>query len=252
MTAASLREAVKDYKGVRALDRLDLELKPGEVLGLIGPSGSGKTSAVKALVGLIELDSGRAEVFGEAMPSRSALSRVGYMAQSDALFDDLGARENLAYFATLQGMTRSEIARRGDEAFDYMDLASDSKRPVRGFSGGMRKRLSLAIALVHSPGLLVLDEPTVGMDPRLRLRMWERFRSLASAGAAILVTTHVMDEAERCDRLVLLHGGKAIAQGSPEELKRSSGAGSLEGLFLRDGTPAISPLEGAGPREARP
>jgi ABC-2 type transport system ATP-binding protein len=241
MVAASLRDVRKSYGSVKALDGLDLDVADGEVLGLIGPSGAGKTSAAKALVGLLRPDSGQATVFGLAMPSRKALSRVGYMAQSDALFEDLDAWGNLSYFAALQGMGKKEIASRGAEIFGYMDLASDSRRPVRGFSGGMRKRLSLAIALVHAPELLVLDEPTVGMDPRLRLRMWERFRALAADGAAVLVTTHVMDEADRCDRLALVFEGRVIAQGAPDELRRSHNVSSLEELFL-----SARPSEGAG------
>jgi ABC-2 type transport system ATP-binding protein len=139
---------------------------------------------------------------------------------------------NIAYFAALQGLRGAQASRRIDELLALMDLAGDAKRPVRGFSGGMRKRLSLAIALAHSPDLLLLDEPTVGLDPRLRLRMWERFHALASEGAAVLVTTHVMDEAERCDRLVLVFEGKAIASGKPDELRSSRGVSSLEQLFL--------------------
>jgi ABC-2 type transport system ATP-binding protein len=231
--AAALLEGVrKGYGGIVALDGLDLELRSGEVLGLIGPSGSGKTSAARALIGLLRPDSGTVRVFGERMPSRAVLSRVGYMAQADALFEDLDARENLAYFAALQGMPRAEAATRADELIEYTDLAADSRRPVRGFSGGMRKRLSLAIALVHAPDLVVLDEPTVGMDPRLRLRMWERFRELASRGAAVLATTHVMDEAARCDRLCLISGGRAIASGTPAALMAGRGASSLEELFM--------------------
>jgi ABC-2 type transport system ATP-binding protein len=232
MRAASLRELRKSYGPVRALDGLELDVEEGEVLGLIGPSGSGKTSAAKALAGLLKPDRGEARVYGELMPAREALSRVGYMAQSDALFLDLDARANLAYFAALQGMGGRAASARIAELLALMELESDAWRPVRGFSGGMRKRLSLAIALVHAPSLLVLDEPTVGMDPRLRLRMWERFRSLAEGGAAVLVTTHVMDEAERCDRLALIFEGRAIASGRPAELRDSRGVASLEELFL--------------------
>jgi ABC-2 type transport system ATP-binding protein len=229
---ARLRGVKKRFGAITALDGFDLELRRGEVVGLIGPSGAGKTSAAKVLVGLLRPDSGEARVFGVEMPSRGVLSRVGYMAQSDALFDDLSARGNLAYFAALQGMHGKEAKKRADDLLAYIDLSGDADRPVRGFSGGMRKRLSLAIALAHAPELLVLDEPTVGMDPRLRGRMWERFRELAAGGAAVAVTTHVMDEAERCDRLALVFEGRSIASGAPAELRASHGVSSLEDLFL--------------------
>jgi ABC-2 type transport system ATP-binding protein len=246
MVAASLRELRKSYGRVRALDGLDLEVGSGEVLGLIGPSGAGKTSAAKALVGLIKPDSGEARVFGEAMPSREVLSRVGYMAQSDALFEDLDARGNLAYFAALQGMAPPRAAARAAELLELMDLAGDSRRPVRGFSGGMRKRLSLAIALIHRPGLAVLDEPTVGMDPRLRLRFWEEFRRIADGGAAVVATTHVMDEAERCDRLALVFEGRVIASGSPDGLRHDFGVRSLEEIFLAAPGPSVRAAPGGG------
>lgn len=230
--AAELLGVRVRYGPVVALDGLDLEVRRGEVLGLIGPSGSGKSSAVRVLVGLLRPDSGMVRVFGAVLPCRPVLSSVGYMAQSDALFDDLDAWENLRYFAALQGMSPTAATRRSEELLELMELSQDAKRPARGFSGGMRKRLSLGIALLHHPRLLVLDEPTVGMDPRLRLRMWSRFRSLAAGGAAVLVTTHVMDEADRCDRLALVSRGRIIASGTPEELRRGGGVSSLEDLFL--------------------
>ena len=222
----------KRFGKVLALDGLDLEIHAGEILGLIGPSGSGKTSLAKVVVGLLMPDSGKAEVFGETMPSRKVLSRVGYMAQADALYDDLDGLGNLDYFAALQGMSRRDARRRAEVLVDFVGLRGHEKRRVRDYSGGMRKRLSLAVALVHEPELIVLDEPTVGVDPRLRLRFWDEFRRLASDGAAILATTHVMDEAERCDRLALVFEGRVIAKGSPDGIRATFGVRELEEVFL--------------------
>lgn len=154
------------------------------------------------------------------------------MAQADALYDDLDGLGNLCYFAALQGMDRRDAKRRAEVLVDFVGLRGHEKRRVRDYSGGMRKRLSLAVALVHEPELIVLDEPTVGVDPRLRLRFWEEFRRLASDGAAILATTHVMDEAERCDRLALVFEGRVIAEGSPDGIRASFGVKELEEVFL--------------------
>jgi ABC-2 type transport system ATP-binding protein len=222
----------KRFGEVDALAGFALELRKGEILGLIGPSGSGKTSFARALVGLLTPDSGEVRVFGERMPSRKVLGRVGYMAQADALYDDIDGLANLAYFAALQGMGKREARQRAGSLVEFVGLSGHEKRFVREYSGGMRKRLSLAVALIHEPELIVLDEPTVGVDPRLRLRFWDEFRRLSSGGAAILATTHVMDEAERCDRLALVFEGRVIAQGSPEGIRSAYGVKNLEEVFL--------------------
>lgn len=230
---AEARGLCKRFGQVDALAGFDLEVYKGEVLGLIGPSGSGKTSFVRALVGLLAPDSGLVRLFGADMPDRSLLSRVGYMAQADALYGDIDGLANLEYFAALQGMGRQEARSRALALVEFVGLSGHERRFVRDYSGGMKKRLSLAVALMHGPELVVLDEPTVGVDPRLRLRFWDEFRRLASGGTAILATTHVMDEAERCDRLALVFEGRVIARGSPAEIRSEYGVSSLEEVFLK-------------------
>jgi len=214
------------------LENINLEVNRGEIIGLLGPSGSGKTTLVKAIVGMIEPTEGLVTVLGTKMPSLSAVSRIGYMAQSDALYEDLNAYDNILFFASLYGMKGKASRKRADEVLELVLLKADGKKLVKNFSGGMKRRLSLAIALVHNPELLILDEPTVGIDPILRVEFWKEFQRVQETGVTIIITTHVMDEAEHCDRLALIRNGGIIAIGTPEELKTNSGENTMEGAFL--------------------
>jgi ABC-2 type transport system ATP-binding protein len=233
------KEVVVNISGVKqqydklvVLDNINMDVKKGEIIGLLGPSGSGKTTLVKATIGMFEPTSGRINVFGTNVPSLSVVDRIGYMAQSDALYEDLNAYDNLLFFGSLYGLRGIEAKRRAEEVLSLVLLTEHAKRPVRTFSGGMKRRLSLAIALFHRPELLILDEPTVGIDPVLRRQFWNEFTRLRDAGTTLLITTHVMDEAENCDRLVLLRNGKLIAIGTPEELKQNSSGKTIEDAFL--------------------
>lgn len=217
------------------LENISLEVKKGEILGLLGPSGSGKTTLIKAIVGMNAPTEGFVSVLGTKMPSLSAVSKIGYMAQSDALYEDLNAYDNILFFASLYGMKGKIAKRRADEVLDLVLLKDEGKKLIKNFSGGMKRRLSLAIALVHKPEILILDEPTVGIDPVLRIEFWEEFQRLRQGGVTIIITTHVMDEAEHCDRLALIRNGGLIAIGTPEELKKKSGESTVEGAFLHYG-----------------
>ena len=223
------RSLQKSFGTVRAVDDVDLTIAAGEIYGLLGPNGSGKTTLIRLLLGLLRPDGGSVELLGRPMPAKEVLARTGYMTQVSALYADLTVRENLAFFAAMcGGATRGRI----DEALALVELADRAGSLVRTLSGGMRQRASLACALVHQPRLLLLDEPTVGVDPQLRAAFWDYFRGLARDGTTLIVSSHVMDEAERCDRLGLMRQGRLLAEGSAAELRERAGAESLEGAFL--------------------
>jgi ABC-2 type transport system ATP-binding protein len=222
---------VRAFGTLRALDGLDLEVAEGELLGLVGPNGAGKTTFIRVLAGLLRPDAGRVRVLGER-PGVHVAARIGYMTQSPALYEDLPVRDNLAFFGRLFGLSAADARSRATELTALMSLSGKERTPVRELSGGMRQRTNLACAMVHRPRLLLLDEPTVGVDPLLRVRLWDHFRTLNEDGTTVLVTTHVMEEAERCARVVFISDGRAVASGSPTELRGRAGVGSLEDAFL--------------------
>ena len=221
MSALAVRaEGVsKAFGSVRALDGLSLEIPAGQIYGLLGPNGSGKTTLIRSLLGLVEPDSGTVSIHG----------RTGYMTQQAALYDDLSVEENVRFFAEVYGASGADV----DEAMSVVELFDRRRSVVRELSGGMRQRCSLACALVHHPEVLLLDEPTVGVDPQLRVQFWEHFRRLAASGTTIVVSSHVMDEAERTERLGLIRLGKLIAEGTADELRRQAGTERLEDAFLK-------------------
>ena len=226
--AVDVDNVVKSFGSLRALDGITLRVRQGEIYGLLGPNGSGKTTLIRAVVGLVAPDSGTLTVLGRRMPDLNILSSVGYMTQAAALYPDISVEENLRFFAAISGADGNV-----DEVLRVVELEQRRKSVVATLSGGMRQRCSLACALVHRPRLLLLDEPTVGVDPQLRVQFWEHFREMAAAGTTILVSSHVMDEAERCQRLGLIRFGKLLAEGSPNEVRAAAGTNNLEEAFLK-------------------
>lgn len=232
VNAVEARALTKRFGDLVAVDGLDLELPAGRIYGLLGPNGSGKTTLIRCLVGLAKPTSGEARVLGVPMPDRENLARIGYMTQSDGIYVDLSVWENLRFFAALSG-TRAMGAL--TDVLDLVELTSRKNTPSHQLSGGMRRRLSLACALVHRPSILFLDEPTVGIDPALRVQFWRHFRQLAADGATLVVSSHVMDEADRCDELLLMLRGKLLARGSGSDIRQRAGTQDIEDAFLRLG-----------------
>ena len=210
------------------LHGIGFDLSPAQVTGLIGPSGGGKTTLMRVLVGVQRGVTGTVEVLGLPAGSAALRPRIGYLTQAPAVYGDLTVAENLRYFAALLGVTAARV----EEVVDQVDLRPQHDQVVNSLSGGQRARVSLATALLGEPELLVLDAPTVGLDPVLRHDLWQLFHDLAQKGATVLVSSHVMDEASRCDRLLLLRDGLLVADDSPAGLLRSTGAADVEAAFL--------------------
>ena len=215
--------------GVDVLHRISLDVPAGTVTGLLGPSGCGKSTLMRAIVGVQVVASGTVTVLGEPAGSRSLRARVGYVTQAPSVYGDLSVRENLRYFAAVLG-TPSE---RVDAVIATVGLDAFAGRVVGSLSGGQRARVSLATALLNEPPLLVLDEPTVGLDPLLRRDLWETFAGLAEAGTTLLVSSHVMDEADRCSHLLLMREGHILAAETPQALRDATGEDDLGEAFVR-------------------
>ncbi|KAF0845185.1 ABC transporter ATP-binding protein [Nocardia caishijiensis] len=210
------------------LHGLDLRIEPGTITGLLGPSGCGKTTLMRSIVGTQLVESGTVTVLGEAAGSGGLRHRVGYVTQAPSIYADISVRDNVAYYAALYGSGRDDT----ESALAAVGLTDHADQLGDQLSGGQKTRASLACALVGRPELLILDEPTVGLDPVLRVELWQRFRELAAAGTTLLVSSHVMDEAEHCDRLLLMRDGELVAQLSPAELRARTGEQNLEAAFL--------------------
>ena len=215
--------------GSVVLPELSCDIAPGTVTGLLGPSGSGKSTLIRAIVGVQRVAGGSIEVLGRPAGSKELRARVGYMTQAPSVYEDLTVRENLRFFARVLGIGLDAV----DRAIGDVDLQQEADRVVTRLSGGQRARVSLAAALLGRPDALVLDEPTVGLDPVLRRDLWELFHELARRGTTLLVSSHVMDEADRCDCLLLIREGQLLAQSTPGELRAKTGAQELDDAFLR-------------------
>jgi ABC-2 type transport system ATP-binding protein len=228
-TAVEVRDLVVERGKRTVLHGVSCAIAKGAVTGLLGPSGSGKTTLIRAIVGVQIVKSGAVTVLGQRAGSPANRRTVGYVTQSPSVYADLSVRENARYFAALHGLS----AEAADQAIDDVGLKSAAGQLVGDLSGGQRSRASLACALIGAPRLLVLDEPTVGQDPVLRADLWTRFHELARNGTTLLVSSHVMDEAGRCDRLVLIREGVIIGDDTPAAIRRSAGTDDLEEAFLR-------------------
>lgn len=232
MDILKVSNVIKKYSKNVILKNINLTVKEGEIIGLIGPSGSGKTTLIKSIIGMEKIDSGSIQLLNTKIPNLQVLSEIGYMAQLDALYEELTAKENLEFFCRLFKLSKDKIKERIKYTSRLVNLENKLSKKVSEYSGGMKRRLSLAISLIQDPALLILDEPTVGIDPKLRLDIWNELKNLKSQGKTIIITTHVMDEAEKCDKLVLIREGQIIASGSVKELKNTFNVNSIEEIFL--------------------
>ena len=224
----------KEFNSVPAVQGLDLEVRRGEVFGLLGPNGSGKTTTIRMLCGLLLPTSGSASVIGYDVTTEgdAIRRRIGYMSQRFGLYDDLTVTENVRFYATIYGLRGAQREQRMRELFEELELDERAKQLAGTLSGGWKQRLALACATAHRPAMLFLDEPTAGVDPAARRRLWQIIHQLAAAGTTVLVTTHYMDEAERCGRLAFLSRGQLIAVGTTAEIEKAFGQPTIEDVFV--------------------
>ncbi|WP_067902711.1 ABC transporter ATP-binding protein [Nocardia vaccinii] len=227
--AIEVRDLVVHRGRQLILDHVGFTLAPGTVTGLLGPSGSGKTTLLRSIVGVQRIRSGTVRVLGRPAGAAWLRGQVGYVTQQPSVYDDLTVRQNVRYFALIQGTGMAAV----DTVIRDVGLIECADRRVDALSGGQRARASLACALIAQPSVLILDEPTVGLDPVLRRDLWQQFHELASGGTTLLISSHVMDEADRCERLLLLRAGQLLADESPQQLRESTGATQLEDAFVR-------------------
>ena len=233
-TAVSITDLSVTLGGsFRALNKVNLELPAGKTIGFIGPSGAGKTTLIRCIVGRLKIGKGSVMVLGEPAGSPRLRKELSYMTQELSIYPDLSVRENLRYFAVMSGQPRKQVGHIVAQTLDRVDMENKANVLAASLSGGQKQRLSLAIALLGSPKLMVLDEPTVGLDPVLREQLWRLFDQLASQGTTLIISSHSMDEAERCDDLVLIRDGDVIAHSAPAELNKRTGCKTVEQSFLK-------------------
>lgn len=227
------KNLTKRFGSFTAVDDLDLSVRKGEIYGLLGPNGAGKTTTIKMLCGILKPTSGDAYVLGRKVPDKITAVSIGYMPQETALYPGLTVHQNMQFLGELFGLEKSKIGEREKKLLKFIDLEKWRDELVGNLSGGMKHRVSLACVLIHEPKLLFLDEPTVGIDPDLRVSFWKYFNELKLQDRTIMITTHYMDEARRCDRVGFMQKGHLIAEGEPKELLTVTNTDSLEDAFLK-------------------
>ena len=223
----------KKFGNFTAIDNLNLNIRKGEIYGLLGPNGAGKTTTIRLLCGLIKYGSGESFILGKKTPNKNIAAYIGYMPQETALYEGLSVKQNMEFYGEIFGLKKVRIKERIDDLLKFIDLERWKEELVGNLSGGMKHRVSLACTLIHEPKVLFLDEPTVGVDPELRVSFWDYFNRLKENGITILITTHYMDEARHCDRIGFMKSGRLIAEGEPDEILKTSDTNSLEDAFLK-------------------
>ncbi|TDM07905.1 ABC transporter ATP-binding protein [Macrococcus lamae] len=225
----------KSFGNFQVLTDVNFDMEAGKIYGFIGPSGAGKTTLVRMIAGMETPSKGSIYVLDKAVPDITLLQSIGFMAQSDALYPELTGRENLEFYTSLYSLKRTTAKERISYTSNLVGLQNDLHKKVSHYSGGMKRRLSLATALLHDPDILILDEPTVGIDPALRKTIWEELAKLKAQGKTIIITTHVMDEVERCDYIAMINDGSILAEGTPHQLKQRYNAYSFDDVFINAG-----------------